>query len=148
MGEADWQNNIIGQHETERIGNLLRDAHTIAVVGMKETPYLASYYVPKYLIEQGYEIIPINPKLSQIASVKCYPSLRNLPVTVDIVEVFRRSEDVLIHAEEALELKPKAFWMQSGIINEEAAKLLAQAGILVVMDRCMYIDHKELIARG
>ncbi len=148
MSQVGWQDNIIGQHETKRIRDLLSSARTIAVVGMKETPYLASYYVPKYLMEQGYEIIPINPKLSQIDGLKCYSSLHDLSVAVDIVEVFRRSEDVLVHAEEALALKPKVFWMQSGIINEEAAALLAQAGILVVMDRCMYIDHKELISRG
>ena len=146
MSEADWKKNIIS-HDEERIKELFETSRTIAVVGMKEVTYKPSYYVPRYLLDQGYEIIPVNPLIDQIDGIKAYPDLRSLPGPVDIVDVFRRSEDIMPHAQEAMDLRPRAFWMQSGIINKEAAEMLARAGILVVMDRCMYSDHVHFFGR-
>ncbi|MEW6731825.1 MAG: CoA-binding protein [Acidobacteriota bacterium] len=147
MSTADWQQNILGDGDESRIKELLVNSRTIAVVGMKNVTYKASYYVPKYLLDHGYQIIPVNPGLSEIEGLKCYRDLRSIPQSVDIVEVFRRSENVLPHAQEALEIKPKAFWMQSGIVNMEAAELLARAGVLVLMDRCMYVDHMAFLGK-
>jgi predicted CoA-binding protein len=146
VSEADWQKNIIS-HDQERIRELFETSRKIAVVGMTETTYKPSYYVPKYLLDRGYEIIPVNPLIERVDGIKAYPDLRSLTGPVDIVEVFRRSEDVMPHAREALELRPRAFWMQSGIVNREAAEMLASAGILVVMDRCMYTDHVHFFGR-
>lgn len=140
MSENDWRSNILD--DEERVKELLQTARKIAVVGMKDTPYKASYYVPKYMLDRGYQIIPVNPQYEEIEGMKCYPDLLSLPEPVDIVQVFRRSEDVPPHAEEALAIRPRAFWMQSGIINDRAAEKLARSGILVVMDRCMYVDHR------
>jgi uncharacterized protein len=146
VSEADWKKNIIS-HDEERIKELFETSRTIAVVGMKEVTYKPSYYVPKYLLDHGYEIIPVNPLIDQVDGIKAYPDLRSLPGPVDIVDVFRRSEDIMPHAQEAMALRPRAFWMQSGIINKEAAEMLARAGILVVMDRCMYSDHVHFFGR-
>lgn len=136
---SDWNHLLV--KDTEQIREILQSAKTIAVVGMTASSFKPSYYVPKYLRDKGYEIYPVNPRLSEIDGLKCYPNLLSVPVHIDIVEVFRRSEDVMPHAEEALTVRPGTFWMQSGIINQQAATVLAQAGIRVVMDRCMYTDH-------
>jgi uncharacterized protein len=141
----NWHNNLISADD-QRVRELLLNSKTIAVVGMKAETYKPSYYVPSYMEAQGYTIIPVNPLLTQIEQRQCYPDLKSLPQPVDIVQVFRRSVDVLPHAKETLTIPlPQAFWMQSGIINIEAANLLAQAGVLVVMDRCMYVDHRHLL---
>jgi uncharacterized protein len=144
--ETDWRKNILT--DEGRIKDLFATSSTIAVIGMKDITYKPSYYVPKYLLDHGYEIIPVNPLVEEIEGLKSYPDLHSVPKPIDIVEVFRRSEDVLPHAQEALEVRPRAFWMQSGIVNMEAAELLARSGILVVMDRCMYTDHMFLFGRG
>jgi uncharacterized protein len=146
VSEAKWQDLIIS-NDDELVKELLSQSHSIAVVGMKPDTYKPSYYVPKYMLDHGYEIIPVNPGVSEIEQLKCYPDLASLPHPADIVQVFRRSADVLPHAQEALAVKPRAFWMQSGIINEAAAELLAKAGIKVVMDRCMYVDHMKFFGR-
>ncbi len=147
MSAADWQENIISNDDA-RVKELLASAHSIAVVGMKAEAYKPSYYVPKYMLDHGYEIIPVNPGLTEIEGMACFPDLAALPRSVDIVQVFRRSQDVLPHAQEALQARPRAFWMQSGIINQAAAELLARAGILVVMDRCMYVDHMNFFGKA
>lgn len=141
----NWQNNIISNN-IAAIKQLLGNSKTIAVVGMTATTYKPSYYVPKYMLDQGYKIIPINPKLAEIEGIKCFADLLTVPKPVDIVQIFRRSEDVFPHAEEALGLQPKAVWLQSGIINNKAAELLAKNHIQVIMDRCMYVDHRDFFA--
>lgn len=147
MSGDNWQENILS-HDEQQVRALLADSHTIAVVGMKADTYKPSYYVPKYMHDQGYEIIPVNPGLSDIEGLKCYPDLTVLPKPVDIVQVFRRSQDVPPHAEEALIIKPRIFWMQTGIINVAVAEKLARAGIKVIMDRCMYVDHMKFFGRS
>lgn len=142
-----WQNNIISD-DLVAVKALLAKSKTIAVIGMTDATYKPSYYVPKYMLNCGYEIIPINPKLKQIDGINCFTSLSEISKPIDIVQVFRRSEDVLPHAQETLEIKPHAFWLQTGIVNLAAAELLASNGIYVVMDRCMYVDHKSFFSKA
>jgi len=117
---------------------------TIAVVGMSPKPERPSHYVSMYMLEQGYTIIPVNPGQKEIAGLKCYPSLLDIPEKVDVVDVFRRSEFVLPIAEAAVEIGAKALWLQEHVVNEEAAQLAEDAGLLVVMNDCMLRKHRQL----
>ncbi len=117
---------------------------TIAIVGMSPKPERPSHYVAIYLREQGYEIIPVNPGQTEIAGETCYPSLKDIPKPVDVVDVFRRPEHVLPIAEAAIEIGAKALWLQDGVINEEAAQLAEDAGMLVVMNNCMLRQHRQM----
>jgi len=125
------------------IGTIL-EYKTIAVVGISDDPERPSHYVASFLETRGYNIIPVNPNLQEWEGKKCYPDLRSIPVKVDIVDIFRRSEAVPPIVDEAIAIKAKVVWMQKGIINEEAAAKAQDAGIEVVMDRCMKIDYKRL----
>ncbi|HIC39269.1 MAG TPA: CoA-binding protein [Candidatus Marinimicrobia bacterium] len=118
---------------------------TIAVVGMSPKPDRPSHYVTLYLREQGYEIIPVNPGQSEIAGETCYPSLKDIPKPVDVVDVFRRSEHVFPIAEAAIEIGAKALWLQDHVINEEAAQLAEDAGLFVVMNDCMLRRHRQML---
>ena len=118
---------------------------TIAVVGMSPKPDRPSHYVALYLREQGYEIIPVNPGQSEIAGETCYPSLKDIPKPVDVVDVFRRSEYVFPIAEAAIEFGAKALWLQDHVINEEAAQLAEDAGLFVVMNDCMLRRHRQML---
>ncbi len=126
--------------------DLLRSSRTVAVVGLSPKPDRDSYHVAAYLQAHGYRIIPVRPAQAEILGETAYASLDDVPGPVDIVDVFRSSEQVLPHAHEALRLKPKAFWMQEGIENAEAARLLTAAGIRVVMNRCIKREHERLFA--
>lgn len=123
---------------------MLQHLNTVAVVGLSPKPDRDSYRVARYLQQQGISIIPIRPGPKEILGVKAYPSLDDVHLEVDIVNVFRHSDKVLAHAHEALRLKPKAFWMQLNIENLEAAELLTTAGIDVVMNRCIKIEYERL----
>ena len=127
----------------DAIAELLRSSHTIAVLGLSPKTERDSYRVAAYLKQQGYRIIPVRPGQREILGEKVYASLAEIPIPVDIVDVFRNSAQVLPHAHEALGLRPKAFWMQSGVVNQEAADLLTENGIDVVMDRCIKIEHAK-----
>lgn len=116
----------------------------IAVVGMSKNPDKAAHYVPKYLHEQGYDIVPVNPTATEILGKKCYSNLLDIPITIDIVDVFRPSEEVRPVIEEAIKLKPKVIWLQEGIHNQEAEDLARQVGIDVVFNRCMLAEHQRL----
>ncbi len=118
----------------------------IAVVGISDKTERPSYMVASFLEEQGYNIIPVNPKLTEWRGKKCYPDLLSVPYKVEVVDIFRRPEFVLPIVEEAIKIKAKAIWMQEGIVNEEAAKKAMQAGIEVVMDRCMKKEYLKLKA--
>jgi uncharacterized protein len=120
---------------------LLKEAKTIAVVGLSSNPDRPSYRVSRYLKEHGYKIIPVNPALKEALGEKAYPSLKEIPEKVDIVDVFRRSEDVPLVAEEAIAIKAKVLWMQEGVINDTAAGKAEAAGLKVVMDRCIMVAH-------
>ena len=117
---------------------------TIAVVGMSPKPERHSHYVAMYLEEHGYNIIPVNPGHNEIAGMKSYPSLLDIPQTIDVVDVFRRSEYVLPIAESAVTVGAKALWLQDGVINEDGAALAEKAGLLVVMNDCMLRRHRQM----
>ena len=130
-------------HTDEQIKKFY-ELKNITVVGMSENPEKAAHYVPKYLIEKGYNIIPVNPTANEILGKKCYSKLSDIPEHVDIVDVFRPSEQVMSVVDEAMKLKPKVIWLQEGIHNIEAESLAQKAGIEVVFDRCMLAEHQRL----
>ncbi len=116
----------------------------IAVVGISDDPERPSHYVASFLATHGYNIIPVNPKLTAWEGKKCYPDLLSIPVKVDVVDIFRRPEAVPSVVDEAIKIKARVVWMQEGIVNEEAAAKARAAGIEVVMDRCMKKEYKRL----
>lgn len=128
----------------ERIKEILESAGNIAVVGLSDKPERTSHMVAQAMQARGYRIIPVNPNATEILGEKCYPSLSAIPEPVHIVDVFRRSEEVLPIAEEAVKIGAKVFWLQTGIVNEEAAKTAAEGGLEVVMDRCIKVEDAVL----
>lgn len=130
----------------ERIKKILKDCKNIAVVGLSPKEDRPSHVVAKYLKSQGYRIIPVNPNADEVLGEKCYPDLSSIPYLIDVVDIFRRSEDVPPIVDEAIKIKAKVIWMQEGIINKEAADRARQKSIEVIMDRCMLKEHKRLIA--
>ncbi len=127
------------------IDTILDSVKTVAVVGISNRPERPSNHVADYVKKAGYTIYPVNPALTEVLGEVCHPSLDAIPGPVDLVDVFRRSQDVLPVAEEAIRKGVRFFWMQEGVVNETAKKLLEDAGVGVVMDRCIL---KELAARG
>ena len=130
-------------NKEETIERILRDTNTIAVVGMTTRQSRAGYFVPAYLQRVGYRIIPVNPYKDEILGEKAYPDLHSVPEPVDLALLFRRPENVPPHVEEAIEIGVGALWMQSGIVNEEAAQRARAAGLDVVMNACMMIEHRR-----
>jgi predicted CoA-binding protein len=139
-----WSDPAVAEH-------ILRSFTVWAVVGCSSRPWRASFGVSRYLIRQGYDVIPIHPNEKAVHGRTVYPSLAAVPsadrARIEVVDLFRRSELVLPHVTEAIEIGAKAVWMQLEVWNEEAAQLAADAGLLVVMDRCPAIDHPVMIAR-
>jgi predicted CoA-binding protein len=130
----------------QQIKNALETTKTIAILGLSPKPERDSYKVAKYLKEHGYKIIPVRPGQNEILGEKAYASLDEIKEPVDMVNVFRRSEQVPVHAEEAIGIKPCVFWMQLGIENIDAADVLNAKGIDVVMNRCIKVEHHRLFA--
>lgn len=128
----------------DEIKTILEKARTIAILGLSPKPERDSNMVARYLKDNGYRIIPIRPGQKEILGEKAYTSLDDVEEPVDIVNVFRRSDQTMPHAHEALRLKPKVFWMQLNIENQEVAELLAEAGIDVVMNMCIKVEHERL----
>lgn len=126
--------------------NLFKSIKTIAIVGMSNKPDRPSYRVGKYLQEQGYRIIPVNPVIDQVLGEKAYNSIADIPeeVVVDLVDVFRKPEEVLPIVDEVIKRDIKYLWFQEGIVNQVAAEKAEHAGITVVMDQCMLKIHREL----
>ena len=124
---------------------IFQTVKSVAVVGLSSRPNRAGYYVPAYLQEAGYRIIPVNPHLKQALGEKAYPDLLAVPEPVDLVLVFRRSEEVLPVVEQAIQIGAKVIWMQVGVANEPAAAKAEAAGLEVVMDACIMIDHRSLM---
>lgn len=129
------------------VRELLRRAHTIAVVGLSTDPAKASYGVSRYMKERGYRIIPVNPGAQEILGEKAYPNLTAIPDPVDIVDIFRPPPAVPPIVEEAIRIGAKAVWMQEGISHAEAAQQAEAAGLAVVQDRCIMKEHFRLLAR-
>lgn len=121
---------------------IMAGTETIAVVGFSSREHRPGHYVPAYLAQQGYTIIPVNPNLSEGLGRPAYPSLRDIPGPVDLVLIFQRSENVPPFVDEAIDIGAKAVWMQLGIANEAAAAQAREAGLDVVMDACMMVDHR------
>ena len=141
----NWKENLLGSDA--EIKELLQNTKTIAVVGIKMETHQPAYYVPSYMQNAGFEIIPVPvyyPDATEILGEKVYRSLTEIPVEVDLVNIFRRSHDVPKHTNDILAKKPKAVWMQSGIYNNEVAETLAKAGIKVVQSLCLMVEHRAL----
>jgi predicted CoA-binding protein len=136
------------QKTMEELRQILLTTKTIAVVGLSSTPERPGYRIPAYLQSQGYRILPVNPNLSRALGEKAYGSLADLPIPVDVVLIFRRSEHVPPIVEDAIAIGAKVVWMQSGIVNEEAAARAEAAGLTVVMDTCMGSTHEYFRAIG
>ena len=128
--------------EDDAITELLKRAKTIAVVGLSSSPLRPSHGVSAYMQTQGYQIIPVNPEIEEALGEKSYPSLREVPGRIDIVDIFRRPEFVDEIVDQAIERNVPAIWMQEEVINERAAEKARQAGIYVVMDRCILKEHR------
>jgi uncharacterized protein len=145
MPEA-WQQNLVTSQEA--IAQIWREVKRIAVLGIKTEAQAGqpAFYVPEYLQRAGYEVIPVPvyfPDATHILGQHVYRKVADIPGGVDMVNVFRRGQDVPPHVDDILAAKPKVVWMQSGIRNEEAARRLAEAGILVVQDRCAMVEHRR-----
>lgn len=123
---------------------ILQSSHVVAVVGLSPKKDRPSYGVARYLKEQGYRIIPVNPRATEILGEPSYPDLASIPEPVDVVDIFRRSEEVPDIVDEAIKIGAKAVWMQEEIINEEAAARAREAGIEVVMDKCIKKEHQRM----
>jgi predicted CoA-binding protein len=123
---------------------ILKAAKTVAVVGLSAEWHRPSYFAAKYMQQHGYRIVPVNPRYAEVLGEKAYPSLDEIPVPVDIVDVFRRTEDVLPIAQQAIAIGAKCLWQQIGVKNVEADRLARAAGLDTVMDRCVKIEHARL----
>ncbi len=133
-------------NQAEAIAELLEQAKNIAVVGLSSSPLRPSYGVAAYLQTHGYHIIPVNPEITEVLGEKSYPSLLAVPGKIDVVDIFRRPQFVPEVVEQAIQRKIPAIWMQEGVIHEQAAEKARQAGILVVMDRCILKEHRRRAA--
>ena len=128
----------------KQVADILRVCRTIAVVGLSAKRYRPSYGVAEYMQRAGYRIIPVNPHETEVLGEKCYPDVESVPEPIDIVDIFRRSEFVPEIVEAAIRKGAKVVWMQEGVIHEEAARRAKEAGLAVVMDRCILKDHRRL----
>lgn len=128
--------------QADEIGELLKRAKTIAVVGLSDNPLRASHGVSAYMQMQGYRIVPVNPQIESCLGMKAYASLLEVPEKIDIVNIFRRPEFVEDIVDQAIRLKVPAVWMQEEVIHEKAAEKARKAGIFVVMDRCILQEHR------
>ncbi len=124
------------------IKSILQTAQNIAIVGLSDSPLKPSFGVANYLLSAGFHIFPVNPKYDTLLGQKCYQSLRDIKEQIDIVDIFRRPEHILPIVEEAIDIGSGTVWMQLGIMNEEAAQLARNAGLNVIMDKCIKIEHR------
>ncbi|HEU0302782.1 MAG TPA: CoA-binding protein [Longimicrobium sp.] len=144
--DESWRDNLVTS--PDGIAELVRGTRRIAVLGMKTEAQAGqpAFYVPEYLHNAGLDIVPVPvyyPDVTSILGKKVYRRVADVPGEIDLVNVFRRSQDVPPHVDDILAAKPKAVWMQSGIRNDEAARRFAEAGIRVVQDRCLMVEHRR-----
>jgi len=123
------------------IKEILELSHTVAVVGLSDSPTKPSHQVARYLQQAGYRIIPVNPRYDEILGERCYADLKSIPIQIDIVDIFRNPAVIVPIVEQAITLHPRAIWLQLGVINETAAQSALDQGIPVIMDRCIKIEH-------
>jgi len=133
--------------DVTEIQRVLHHAGTIAIVGLSNNPLRASYFVGYYLKRHGYTVIPVNPRETEILGEKSYPSLKDIPVPVDVVNVFRAPAALPGIAEEAVAIGAGALWCQFGVINEAGAKIATKGGLTVIMDRCIKVEHARYVGR-
>jgi hypothetical protein len=136
---------VTHENEIDLLRRILQDSHVIAVVGLSNDPSRPSYDVSAYMQRHGYRIVPINPGASEILGEQAYPDLLSVPFDVDIVNIFRRPEQVEPHVEEAIRKGAQSVWMQLGIQHDAAARRARGAGLPVVQDRCIKIEHMRLL---
>jgi uncharacterized protein len=128
----------------QEIKKILSQYKTVAVIGMSKNPEKEAYKIPQYLKDKGYRVIPVNPGADEILGEKAYKKVSDIPDTIDIVDVFRPSEDIPNYVDDVIAIKPKVFWLQLGIENALAEEKVASAGIEVVYDKCIMAEHKRL----
>ncbi|GAA4464668.1 CoA-binding protein [Phytohabitans houttuyneae] len=133
--------------DTLAIQRVLRTAGTIAVVGLSSNPLRASYFVGYYLKRHGYRVVPVNPRETEILGETCYPSLRDVPVPVDVVNVFRAPDALPGIARDAVAIGAKALWCQYGVINSDGTRIADEGGLTVVVDRCLKVEHARYAGR-
>jgi predicted CoA-binding protein len=143
----DWKDNILEKEDS--IADLIRNTKTIAVLGMKPESHRGqpAFYVPDYMARHGYEIIPVPvyyPEVTEIMERRVYRILQDIPEKLDMINVFRRPNDIPQHVDDILGAKPKSVWFQLGIRNDSVAEVLAKAGIKVVQDRCLMVEHRYI----
>ena len=131
----------------DEIARLLKASATIAIVGLSDKPHRDSFKVAKYLLDHAYKVIPVNPALAERGwlDIKAYPDILSIPGDVDIIDLFRRADSIMELVPATIAKKPKAVWLQLGIVNNEAAARLRSAGIMVVQNKCVKIEHSALI---
>jgi predicted CoA-binding protein len=144
--EESWRDNLVTTEQG--IAEIIRNSRRVAVLGIKTEAQSGqpAFYVPEYLLRAGVDVVPVPvyyPEATEILGRKVYRNLADIPGEIDLVDVFRRSQDVPPHLDDILAAKPRAVWMQSGIRNEEVARRLAEAGIKVVQDRCLMVEHRR-----
>lgn len=127
--------------ELKKIGELLKSAKTIAVVGLSDNPTRTSYEIAKFLLDKNYNVVGVNPKIKKSGGIDVYPDLRSIPFAIDIVNVFRRSETIPELIDDVLAVHPKAFWLQQGIRNDEAVKPVIENGIMTFQDKCIAVYY-------
>jgi uncharacterized protein len=138
----------LGQYQdVSAIQRVLHSAKTIAIVGLSNNPLRPSYFVGYYMKRHGYTVIPVNPRESEILGEKSYPSLLDVPVPVDVVDVFRAPNALPAIARDAVAIKAGALWCQFGVINEEGNRIAAEAGLTVIVDRCLKVEHARYVGR-
>ena len=145
--ETDWRENLVTSDDGLR--ELLAETRRVAVLGIKteRQSYQPAFYVPQYLVSAGLEVVPVPvyyPEVTEIMGLKVYRKLADVPGPIDMVNVFRRSEDIPPHVEDILAAKPKSVWFQSGIRHDGSAERFARAGIKVVQDLCLMVEHRAL----
>lgn len=140
MSERDSEN------DNDTLRQILRQSRTIAVVGLSADSTRPSHGVATYLRQQGYRIIPVNPRYDEVLGERCYPDLAAIPEPVDMVDVFRNAADCVPIAEQAVAIGAKVLWLQLGVVNDEAARIARAGGLTVVQDRCVEIEHARLAA--